>query len=172
MKRTAPKRKTGLKRGTKRLRVAGVSDTAETKRNIQALLREIVIRRDGGCIFRLPKYIENTSYAQTGVPPCNGYRNDGQLVLQADHLISRSNSATYADSRLVVCVCKGHHGWKSLGSNLRKKQYDAIVRQLLSPERVALWDKCEADSWRAVRTSACDWKLAEVALEAQLEQMV
>lgn len=152
--------KTPLKRSTK-LRVAGHSEVAETKRNIQALLRDIVIKRDGGCILR-----------NVGISPlypyCNGYAKDGHLILQADHLISRGNAATYADSRLVVCVCKGHHGWKSIGSNLRKRQYDEIVRQLLPPERVKLWDACERDSWRPHRAYAADWKLAEAALKAEL----
>ena len=65
-------------------------------------MREIVIKRDGGCILRDIQ----------GVSQCNGYRKDGKLILQADHLITRANSATYADTRLIVCVCKGHHGWK------------------------------------------------------------
>jgi len=42
------------------------------------------------------------------------------VVLLADHLITRANSATFADSRLVVCVCKSCHAFKSLGSNRHK----------------------------------------------------
>jgi hypothetical protein len=68
----------------------------------------------------------------------------------------------------VVCVCKAHHAWKSLGSNLRKKQYDELVRQVLPPERVKLWDTCERDSWRPHRAYAADWKLAEAALKSEL----
>jgi len=73
-------------------------------------------------------------------PECGGYRNDGELILQADHLITRANAATFADTRLIVCLCRDHHGWKSLGSNARKAEYDALVRTLISPERVKLWD--------------------------------
>lgn len=76
--------------------------------------------------------------------------------------------ATYADPRLVVCVCRPCHAWKSLGSNLRKAQYDALVRALLPADRVSLWDRCEADSWRPARTGAYDWKLAEIALKHQV----
>jgi hypothetical protein len=76
----------------------------------------------------------------------------------ADHLIERSNSATYADPRLVVCVCKGHHGWKHFKKS-NHDRYNAIVRELLPPERVTLWDACEKNSWRPVRTSASDWAL-------------
>lgn len=152
------RRNVGLKRKSS-LRIEGVSDTADLKKEIQALVRDIVIKRDGGCILR---------DVTTGIPPCNGYAKDSHLILQADHLITRSNSATYADTRLIVCVCKGHHGWKSVGSNLRKAQYDALVRTILPPDRVALWDRCEADSWRPTRTGASDWKLAIVALKQEL----
>jgi len=44
---------------------------------------------------------------------------------------------------------------------MRKAQYDTLVRALLSPERVRLWDACERDSWRPSRTGIYDWKLAE-----------
>jgi hypothetical protein len=107
-----------------RLRLKGVSETSEIKQAIQDTVRDIVIIRDGGCIMRdIPH-----------APACNGYRNDGELVLQADHLITRASNATYADTRLIVCVCKGHHGWKKW----HEKEYEALVRTLISPERVAL----------------------------------
>ena len=145
------------------LRVQGISDTATIKRDIQYLLREIVIARDQGCALRDLHY--------DGIPECNGYANNGQLILQGDHLISRSNSATFADSRLVVCLCKGHHAWKSLGSNARKKEYDELVRTLISPERVKLWDDCERDSWRPHRTTVYDLKLQLAALKQEWRQM-
>jgi hypothetical protein len=137
----------------RRLRVEGHSEVSETKRNIQALLREIVIARDKGCILR-------------NVRHCGG--DVGFAGIQADHLISRANSATYADPHLVVCVCRPCHAWKSLGGNLRKAQYDALVRTLLLADRVSLWDRRETDSWRPARTGAYDWKLAEIALKQQL----
>jgi hypothetical protein len=148
MKRGGPlKRKTSLK-------AHGKSDTAQTKKRIQDLVREIVMRRDGGCIFR-------HSYDVSG---CNGFAKDGHLILQADHLITRANSATYADTRLIVCLCKGHHGWKKW----HEREYNALVRTLLSPERAKLWDDCERDSWRPHRTGAYDWMLAEAALKQEL----
>ena len=109
-----------------------------------------MIARDGGCVLR------NINYRD--FPDCNGYTKAGVLVLQAEHLIERSNSATYADPRLVVCICKAHHKWKH-STNANKSQYDAAVRTVLTPERVTLWDACEKDSWRPVRTSASDWAL-------------
>ena len=140
-----------------RLRLKGVSETADIKQEIQDTVRAIVILRDGGCIFR------NSPHA----PPCNGYRNDGELILQADHLITRANSATYADTRLIVCACKGHHGWK----NWHQKEYEALVRTLISPDRVALWKRCEEDSWRPVRTGVYDWKLSLIALQKELADL-
>lgn len=138
------------------LRKQGISESAKLKRDIQALVRAIVIKRDGGCVLR----------AVYGVPRCNGYRNDGQMILQADHLISRGNSATYGDTRLIVCLCQGHHGWKSVGSNLRKAEYDAVIRaKVLSPERVALWDLAEHDRFKA---QPQDWKLVKIALTQEL----
>lgn len=142
-----------LKRKTP-LRVLGHSDTSELKREIQDAVRDIVIARDGGCILRDNPHVS----------ACNGYRKDGKLVLQADHLITRANSATYADTRLIVCVCLGHHGWK----NWHKKEYEAVVRTVISKERVILWDRAEENSWRLTRNYASDWKLALVALKSEL----
>jgi hypothetical protein len=78
---------------------------------------------------------------------------------------------TFADSRLVACVCKARHGWKSVGSNARKAQYDALVKQILPPDRVTLWEKCEADSWRPARTTAYDWKLLLAVLKQELREL-
>jgi hypothetical protein len=148
-------RHTPLKTKT-RIRVAGVSDTADLKKEIQALVREIVIKRDGGCILRNKRR-------------CGG--DIGFAVLQADHLITRANSATFADTRLIVCVCRSCHAWKSLGSNNRKAEYDALVKTILPADRVALWERCERDSWRPVRTGVYDWKVAIVALKQELRKM-
>jgi hypothetical protein len=104
----------------------GSNETPLIKVEIQYVVREIVIARDGGCIFRHLHF--------DGMPECNGYRNDGRLILQADHLITRANAATYAEPRLIVCVCKGHHGWKKW----HEREYNAVVRTLLPPARVKL----------------------------------
>ncbi|MBX3498118.1 MAG: hypothetical protein KF889_01640 [Alphaproteobacteria bacterium] len=147
------------------LKAKSQSETALVKESIQALLRAIVIQRDGGCILRhIPDYLH-------GQPPCNGHTKAGELILQADHLITRANGATFADHRLVVCVCKGHHGWKSVGSNMRKAQYDAIVKQLIEPERVALWEAAERDSWKPTRYTKSDWLKEEAYLRIKLATM-
>ena len=126
------------------------SETAQIKREIQRLLREIVIERDQGCILRDSRY-------------CNGLPDIPGIVLQADHLITRSNSATYADSRLVVCVCKGCHGWK----HWHKEEYDILIKTILPVEIVELWDKCQKESWKP---SKMDWKLELMALEQEYEK--
>jgi hypothetical protein len=97
MKRSAPlQRRTPLKRKSD-------SETAQIKERIQALLRAAVIQRDGGCIFR--------HYPEAGA--CGGYRKDGQLILQADHLNTRARNISYGDVRLAVCACQRHHiFWK------------------------------------------------------------
>lgn len=166
MKRSLWKRKpvpNGATFGLKRtpLGKKGKSDTAQTKDRIQGLVRAIVIIRDGGCIFR--------NFYYPDFPPCNGYRNDGELILQADHLVTRSNGATFADTRLVVCACKGHHGWKSVGGNARKAEYDAIVKRIISPERVALLERAESMAHRA--TPQIDWRLEEIALQQELQKL-
>jgi hypothetical protein len=146
-------RHTPLKSKT-RLRIKGVSDTAELKDEIQELVRDIVIIRDGGCVL-YPGH------------NCSGFRKDGALILQADHLITRANSATYADTRLIVCVCKGAHGWKKW----HEREYNALLKEHILPaDRVALWERCERDSWKPVRTGAYGWKTAIVALKQELTQ--
>jgi hypothetical protein len=147
------KRSGFIKRRTP-LKVKGHSDTALVKEEIQAVVRDIVIKRDGGCIL-----------SSTG--DCNGYRKDGELILQADHLITRANAATYADPRLIVCVCKGHHGWK----RWHEREYNALVRSILSADRVKLWDACEKESWKPHRAAAYNWPLTLAAPKQEYAQM-
>jgi hypothetical protein len=59
----------------------GKNETSIVKREIQEVVREIVIRRDGGC------FLDHTGN-------CSGYAKDGHLILQANHLITRANAAT------------------------------------------------------------------------------
>ena len=123
-----------------------------------------MIKRDGGC------YLANSDRVKVAhfLSPCSGYRKDGELILQCDHLVTRSNSATFADTRLMVCLCKGHHGWKSVGSNLRKAQYDALMREILPKDRVELWDKCEKESWKPHKMN---WKVELTALKQEYKSM-
>lgn len=140
-----------------RIRIKGVSTSAQLKDDIQYLVRLLVMIRDGGCVLR-------------SVRGCGAIASvlDGKVVsdtvIQADHLITRSNSATYADVRLIVCLCKGCHGWK----HWHEKEYDALVKTILPKERVELWEKCEADH-HAHKTCKMDWALEKLALEQQLK---
>jgi len=134
------------------LRRKGKSETSKIKREIQRVLREIVILRDGGCVLR-------------DIRHCGGTPDNPDTVLQADHLIERSNSATYADPRLVVCVCKRCHGWKHFKKS-NHDEYDEIIRSILPPERIRLWDLAREKSWKPAKI---DWKLEKVALEQELE---
>jgi hypothetical protein len=154
MKRSPLKRRTPLRKKSS-------SGSSAAKERIQSWLRAIVIQRDGGCVLR---HIDPER--------CGGYRKDGKLILQADHLITRANSATYADSRLIVCICRNHHGWKSLGSNRNKAQYDALIREVLPPERIALWARAEAESWKPTRRYESDWKLEEAALKQEYQALL
>lgn len=123
--------------------------TAIIKDDIQGLVRQIVMKRDKGCILRHIRH-------------CGG--EIGETVIQADHLITRANSATYADTRLIVCICRACHGWK----HWHEKEYDATVRKVLSPEIVKLWDRCEADH-QAHKTYKMDWVMEKLALEKELK---
>jgi hypothetical protein len=129
------------------------SPTAECKIRIQALLRQIVINRDGGCVFR----------GQWGIPICNGYRADGQLILQFDNLNTRARNISYGDPRLGVCVCKGHHGWK----NWSKDEYDRLVIKSIGPERAGLLERVKADN-RSYPMGLHEWLVVEIALKAEL----
>lgn len=143
-----------LKRKTA-MRPKSTSDTALTKERIQALLRQIVIKRDGGCLLRNSP--ETTA--------CGGWRKDGQLILQAEHLHTRSNSASYSDSRLVICLCKNHHiFYKPRHSN----EYYETVKRLIGPTRTALLLMVEENRYKATKV---DWKLEELALQQELKRM-
>ena len=137
----------------KKLNVVGHSTTAQDKKEIQRLLREIVMLRDKKCIL-----YGKRCHHQIGV--------EG-IVWQAEHLIERSNSETYADSRLVVLVCKNCHGWKHFKKS-NHDQYDEWVRESLSPERVKLWDECRKNLWKPCPQ---DWKLHITLLNKELSTL-
>lgn len=130
-----------------RLRIKGHSETAELKEEIQRLVREVVMLRDGDCVLKK-------------------YRHCNDPVKQADHLVTRANSATYADTRLIVCLCRSCHGWK----HYHEKEYDSLVKTILPKERVTLWERCEADR-QAHKTYKPDWNLEIIALNKVLKDM-
>lgn len=139
-------KKSPLKRKTK-LRVAGKSTASQLKREIQAVLREAVIRRDAGCVLR--------SFSEAG--NCSG-------PLQAEHLISRANSATFADFRNIVCLCQRHHiFWKPQHSRL----YWELIEEVIGPERWRFIKLAEVDH----RPYKTDWKLALLVLQKELASL-
>lgn len=140
-KNTLKKSQRPLKRS--KMRLVGVSNASVLKREIQALVRAIVIKRDGGCLLR-------------------GHGNCTE-ILQGEHLITRANSATYGDTRNVICLCTYHHLFF-------KRQYSQLywemVEQKLGPVRWA-WYKMARDD----RTPhKMDWKLVKIALTQELER--
>lgn len=143
------------KKPRRTIRQYGHSNVAECKKRIQALLREICLLRDKECVF-------------TGVPgfTCNGYRKDGELILQADHMETRGNPRTYAESRVVVLVCKGHHSWKT--SN--KERYDRLVREKIGEERWN-WIQEKAKSKEYPRVER-EWLAAEKRLVDEIEELL
>lgn len=151
MRRTPFKKKITKPMKRTKIRVKGHSTVAELRDEIQSLVRDIVMLRDGGCILRKHRL-------------CGG--EIGEAVIQADHLITRSNSATYADTRLIVCLCKRCHGWK----HWYEKDYDRLVKTILSPERVKLWEKCEEDRSRHI-THKPDWKLEIISLKQERDKL-
>lgn len=140
--------KTALRRT--KLRKVGKSATSKLKTQIQSLLRQIVVQRDGGCI--LQNTYMHRSWGET------------KEVLQAEHLISRANNATYADERLVVCICKKCHSWKHL-SKINTDTYNIIIKTLLPKEKVDLWDKSYEDRNKVCRKGEYEWKQEVIRLK-------
>ena len=129
------------------MRKKGKSDVALLKAEIQRLVRCIVIARDKTCILR-------------------NIRHCTDEVLQADHLITRANSSTYDDTRLIVCVCRSCHGWK----HWHEREYNALLKSLLPKKRVELWERAEEDSWKPTHRVSSDWRMSVAALKQELKQ--
>lgn len=144
-------KKTPIKRKSK-------SETALTKDDIQTYVRLIVTIRDGGCILR------NKRCGVTATVQDDKVVSDA--VIQADHLVTRANGATYADTRLIVCVCKGCHGWK----HWNEDEYNALVRTILPQDRVELWDRAMADR-HAHKTYKMDWTLELLNLKNEYKKL-
>ncbi len=142
-----------------KLRLKSFSTSAQLKDDIQYLVRLIVTIRDGGCILRNKRHCGATAHVED-----NKVISD--TVIQADHLVTRANSATFADPRLIVCLCRGCHGWK----HWNEKAYDALIRTVLTPETIKLWDRVEQEH-QAHKTHKMDWVLEKLVLERQLAKM-
>lgn len=149
------KRRTPLRSKT-RIKRESPDDTAQCKKRIQALLRQLAIQRDGGCVLR-----HYTDIAGR----CGGYRGDGELILQAEHLNTRARNISYGDMRNIVCLCSHHHGhWKPEHS----REYWKLIEQIIGPERQAWLDRIQADQ-RPYHMVLWDWQKLEMELRQQLK---
>lgn len=149
--------KTPLRRT--KLRIAGHSTTKELRDEIQAVLRQIVIIKDGGCFLR--------NYTDRITPQyrnCGGYRKDGELILQAEHLHSRSNANSFSDPRLIVCCCQRHHIYYKAQHSA---EYNELAREYIGQERAKLWDRVKNDH----KPYKVDLKLELLALKQQLNAL-
>lgn len=139
-------KKTPLKRKSK-------TPVAKSKERIQALLREIAIERDGGCVLR--------HYPVAG--KCGPEKENGEYILQAEHLNGRSSSISYGDMDNIVCLCLNHHFY------FKKRQsalYWILIEKHIGRER---WEKVSAwiQDKSAHRFYASDWVRIEEELKNQ-----
>jgi hypothetical protein len=104
-------------------------------------VRAIAIIRGCGCLHR-----SSEIHREYRIKDSSGWRKDGELVLQYDHLNSRQFNVSYVDLRPGVIICKDHYGWKHF-TDANKKLYDKIMRVLIGTERAELWDRVEND-WK------------------------
>ena len=132
------------------LKKLGSSDVSKCKQRIQKLLTAIVRAKDGGCIFR--------NYPQTGA--CSGYT-------AADHIISRQFSATYGDTRNVICLCTRHHiYWKPQNPTL----YVEIVKDYLGAKTWDWIERAQRDR-KTYSFQLNDWLKIEIGLKKELADL-
>lgn len=137
-----------------KLRIVGHSTTSELRTEIQAVLRQIGILRDGGCFLRF--------YPEAGA--CGGFTKDGTLILQFEHLHTRANAASFSDSRLGVCICLRHHiYWKPQFSD----RYNELAENFIGKERSDLWKRVREDR----SPHKIDLKLELIALKQELKTL-
>jgi hypothetical protein len=134
------------------------AETAQTvKDRIQALLRQLAILRDVTCFA--------SRYPELGA--CGGYRKDGELILQFDHLNTRARNISYGDPRLGILVCYRHHFYT-------KKQYpfeyERCAMDFIGKEREELLYRVRKDN-RTYPMGKHDWLLVEIGLKQEIEKL-
>jgi hypothetical protein len=138
-----------------KLRKSSISPVAKCKERIQYLCREIALKRDRTC------FLANYS----GAGACGGYRKDGGLILQFDHLNSRARNISYGMPELGVLVCQRHHiFWKPQ----YPAQYEAFARDFIGEKRCILLDRVRADR-KTYTFTLVDWLHIELALQQELD---
>lgn len=150
---TIPKgAKIGIRGST--LKKEGKSEVALAKKRIQKLLRELAIRRDGGCVLR--RYVHR-------LPP--QYQRCDE-ILQAEHLNTRGSSGSFGDMRNIVCLCRRHHiHFKPQHSQL----YWEIIEEHLGEERWAYFKRVR-DDYKAHPMRLWDWTQVELSLKQDLNE--
>src|SRR4051812_1581903 len=136
------------------------SESAVAKESIQALLRAIVIIVDGGCVLR--------HYPVAG--PCSGWNSNGDLILQAEHLVTRGNSISYGDLRNIVCLCRDHHlSFKPTSGRL----YWELIEGYVGAERWKWIKAVEAEerAHKPSRFTAYEWQKIEMYLRSELQKL-
>jgi hypothetical protein len=154
MKRGGPLRRATPLRTHAKLRVVGDSDCTTILNNIQALLRDHAIQRDGGCALR--------HCAEAG--DCGGRTRSDELILQAEPLNSRKHSVSCATC--ATSLCPHHH------LHFRKKEppvYWELIRRHTGEERWAWLQRVIADK-RPYRYYLADWEAIEAVLRAELAE--
>ena len=142
--------KIGIRGST--LRKEGKSEVTLAKKRIQALLRELAVRRDGGCVLR--RYLHR-------LPPQYQRCNE---VLQAEHLNTRGASGSFGDMRNIVCLCSRHHiQFKPQHSQL----YWEIMQEHLGDERWE-WFKKVRDDFKPHPMRLWNWQQIELSLKQDL----
>lgn len=120
-------------RRRKRIPKQGKLPLSKVKRELQAVLRQRAIERDRSCV--IGKY-------QDDLPPswrkCGRLRKDGQIIVQAEHLVGRTKSISYADMDNILLVCQRHHFFFKRQHGLL---YWSIVRKHVGEE---IWSKIQA----------------------------
>lgn len=133
------------------LRKTSKNPVSQAKIRIQALLRQICIKRDGGCVLR--------EYRGT-VGECSD-------ILQAEHLLTRGRSVGFGDLRNIVCLCQKHHiFWKPQNSRL----YWELIENIIGKERWQWLKLAEADH-TPQRIYLSEWIVQEQDLKRVLESM-
>jgi len=143
------------------LRRKSLSEIARCKSRIQDTLRQLAIHRDEGCVLR-------NIATQEGLKQCSGFRKDGKLILQYDHLISRTRNISYAELDLGVILCKGHHGWKSFTDD-NSKRYDEVIKKVLSQDRLKKWERFKNDR-KSYSYGEYEWRVIEIILKQELKE--
>lgn len=134
------------------LRKKSKSEVAQAKDRIQALLRKLAIKRDGGCVLRHYREMLPHQYLN-----CNE-------TLQAEHLNTRGSSGSFGDMRNIVCLCERHHiFFKPQHSQL----YWEIIEKHLGSDGWAYYKKIR-DDYSAHPMKLWDWLKLEMALTQEL----